>query len=100
MDKTDERLLQEALHPARRTEKIWLGPDDSDPGSRMLHFQSRMLDNIVRLTPADLDELAGLLAADRAQSLLAARRAELAPDCEDDGLVEAIDRVLLLLEDR
>jgi hypothetical protein len=65
MDETGERLLQEALHPARWTERIHLEPDDHDPGSEQLHFQSRQMDNVVRVTPLDLDELTDLLLARR-----------------------------------
>jgi hypothetical protein len=66
MDEASERLMQEVLHPVRRTEKVSLEPDPYDDGSEELHFTSRQMDNVVRLTPVDLDELTDLLLARRA----------------------------------
>jgi hypothetical protein len=66
MDETGERLMQEALHPARRTRRISLEPDQHDDGSEELHFDSGQTDTVIRLTPVDLDELTDLLLARRA----------------------------------
>jgi hypothetical protein len=88
MDAASEKILQEALHPRRRTERIWLEPDGHDEGGQGLHFQGSMLDNIVRLTPPDLEELTDLLIARRI-----ALAAGLGPDSDN------IDRVLRLLKD-
>jgi hypothetical protein len=65
MDELTERLMQEALHPARRTRRISLEPDAHDDGSEELHFDSGQMDTVIRLTPVDLDELTEVLLARR-----------------------------------
>jgi hypothetical protein len=98
MDADSERLLQEALHPERRAERIWLEPDDHDPGSRGLCFKSLGSSSVqvVRLTGLDLDRLTEVL-LDRWGAQAGGRGEPGSPK----GVPEdaAIDRVLGMLED-
>src|ERR1700729_1469241 len=72
MDEASERLMQEALHPVRRTRRVFLEPDAHDEGSEELHFDGGQMDTVIRLIPVDLDELAGLLLARRGPGATAA----------------------------